>query len=124
MESLLDSIQVPSGIVHGDKYCSNGHHLFEIEQYFESILDILLIADLYLPRKPPGKKGKGFWTDSLTRLKSDSVTSFNRWCTGGKPVSSVLHERKKSCHDEFKSELRRQRRLYAAQQSDNLSGKL
>ena len=66
MESLLDSIQVPSGIVHGDKYCSIGHHLFEIEQYFESILDVLLIADSYLPRKPPGKKGKGFWSDSLT----------------------------------------------------------
>ena len=38
MESLLDSIQVPPGMVHGDKYCSNGHHLFEIEQYFEYVV--------------------------------------------------------------------------------------
>ena len=124
MEALLDSIQVPSGIVHGDQYCCNDQHLFEIEQYFESILNVLMIADSYLPRKPPGKKGKGFWSDSLTRLKNDSIESYDRWCMGGKPTSGVLNDRRKSCHYEYKSELRRQRRLYAAQQSDSLSGKL
>ena len=73
MEELLDSIHVPSEILHGDKYCSHNSHFLLIEQYFRSVLEVLVICDAQLPRKSTfGKKGKGFWSDSLTKLKNDS----------------------------------------------------
>ena len=34
MEELLDSIHIPTGILHGDKYFFNESHLVETEHYF------------------------------------------------------------------------------------------
>ena len=120
MEELLDSIQVPTGILHGDKYCSHDSHLFEIEQYFQLLLDVVVIADSHLPRKPThGKKGKGFWSNALTQFKNDSILCYDNWNRGGRPSSGPLFERKRDCHYLYKKELRRQRRLHAGRKSGN-----
>ena len=125
MEELLDSVIIPTGLLHGDKYCSHESHLVEIEQYFQSILEVIAICDSHLPRKPThGKKGKGFWSNSLTQLKLDSISSYDNWNRAGRPSSGPLFDRKKACHYQYKAELRRQRGLYATGKSESLSGKL
>ena len=125
MEELLDSLQVPSNLLHGDRYCTHEHHLIDCENYFESLIEIVAIADSYIPRKSPnGKRGKGFWNESLTHLKNDSVECYNRWNECGRPSSGPLFDRKKDSHYRFKVELRRQRSSFAARKSEDLNGKL
>ena len=125
MEALLDSIQIPADIIHGNTYCSCTNHLFHIEQYFESLITVLEIADSHLPRKSPhGKRGKDFWTDNLTQLKSNSVEAYNAWSSEGHPTSGSSFEQKKSCHYIYKVELRRQRRKLAATKSEALGNDL
>ena len=125
MEALLDTIVIPTGIVHGDKYCSCDDHIFQIEQYFQSIITVLEIADSLLPRKSShGKKGKDFWTSTLTQLKSESVEAYNAWSSNGHPTSGPFFERKKSSHYIYKAELRKQRRALAAEKSEALGKNL
>ena len=125
MEILLDSIDVPKGIVHGDKCCSCEHHIAQIRGYYQSVISVIELADKLLPRKSSsGKKGKDFWTESLSQLKSNSVDAFNTWSHDGRPSSGPSFERKKSCHYVYKAELRRQRRNFAAEKSEALSDKL
>ena len=51
MADLLDGLQVPSGILHGNNLCSCDSHLVAIEHYFQSLVDVVAIADSFLPRK-------------------------------------------------------------------------
>ena len=76
MAHLLDTIQVPVHTLHGDRNCSSLSHLLEVENYFQSLLEVVFIADSHIPRNPNrGKTGKGFWNDSLTNLKTNSIES-------------------------------------------------
>ena len=89
-------------------------HNLVIEQYFQSLVNILEISHSSLPKKSSqGKMGKDFWSDSLTRLKDDSVAAFNTWSSSGRPSSCPIFDRKKHCHYLYKAELRRQRRSFA-----------
>ena len=125
MDELLDSLQVPHFTLHGDKCCFDSSHCTALEQYFQSLVDIIAIAESHLPQKiPQGKGGQGFWTDSLTQLKSDSVASHREWQSAGRPSSGPLFERKKSNYYKYKAELRRQRRIHAAEKSEALSDRL
>ena len=125
MEQLLDSVQVPCDIIHGSTYCSCPHHMHSIERYFESLISVIEIAHTYLPTKSAlGKKGKGFWTDKLTRLKNQSVDAFNAWNSDGKPLSGPSFDNKKHSHYVYKAELRCQRRMYAAGKSEALGDQL
>ena len=88
-------------------------------------MSVLVVADSFLPRKSSlGKRGKNFWSDRLTQLKEESVVAYDEWERDGRPSSGPSFERKKSCHYLYKSELRRQRRLVAAERSEVLSDKL
>ena len=125
MESLLDSIQVPAGMIHGDKLCFCSDHVYQIENYFQSIMSVLVVADSLLPRKSPrGKRGNDFWTERLTQLKGDSVKAYDDWVSNGRPSSGPLFECKKTCHYVFKAELRKQRRCSAAEKSEAMSERL
>ena len=125
MEQLLDSIQVPSHLFHGDQCCGSSFHMHEIENYFQSLLEVVVLADSHIPRNSNrGKSGKGFWTDRLTQLKRDSVESYEIWCDAGRPSSGRLFECKKHDHYVYKAELRLQRRRHAATKSDALNDKL
>ena len=125
MEQLLDSIEIPYGLVHGDKYCDCVNHVFALEKYFQSILDALEICHFSLPKKSPhGKRGKGFWTEVLTRLKNESVRTFNAWKHSGRPRCGPIFEEKKNAHYSYEAELRKQRRLFAAARSEALEDQL
>ena len=125
MDELLDSIIVPSVTLHGDRQCSNHSHHSSIEHYFQSIVDIIAIADSVLPRKSPhGKRGKGFWSESLSRFKLESVNSHRDWEQAGRPPSGPTYERKKSSHYIYKAELRRQKRQDAAEKNEALGKNL
>ena len=125
MADLLDKLQVPTGILHGDKLCSCDSHLVAVEHYFQSLVDVVAIADSFLPRKTPkGKGGKDFWSDSLTRMKTDSCDSYRDWQLAGRPSSGPIFERKKSCHYSYKAELRWQQRLCASRKSEALGQRL
>ena len=125
MESLLNSILIPPNLIHGNKYRSCGHHLFQIEEYYQSLISVLDKCDALLPRKSPnGNKGKDFWTDCLTQLKRESIEAFEAWSFNGRPSSGAVFERKKQCHYRYKAELRRQRRLTAVKKSDEMSNNL
>ena len=125
MEHLLDSIQVPGEVFHGFHYCMNEHHVFEIEKYFQSIISVIEISHSVLPKKSAhGKKGKGFWSDTLTKLKKESVDAFDTWSRSGRPYAGPTFESKKRCHYAYKAELRRQRRLFGAEKSEALGVKL
>ena len=125
MGSLLDSLQVPSFILHGDKYCSCEQHVCAIEQYYQSLITVVELADSHLPRKSShGKKGKDFWSETLTQLKNNSVDAYNVWSHDGRPSSGPSFESKKTCHYQYKAELRRRRRLFAAGKSEALGDQL
>ena len=99
MEDLLDSIHVPSHLFHGDLLCGSAAHMLEIENYFQSLLEVVVIADSHIPRNPnSGKSGKGFWSDKLTQLKKDSVIAYEKWRGAGRPSSGSLFECKKRNH--------------------------
>ena len=84
MSELLDTIQVPSDILHGDHCCFDSSHCSTLEKYFQSLLDVVALAESTLPRKSPnGKGGKGFWTHALTQLKTSSVDSHRDWQIAG-----------------------------------------
>ena len=125
MESLLDSVQVPPDLIHGNLYCSCNQHLFQLEEYVESLLAVLEKCDSLLPRKSShGKKGKDFWSDTLTQFKQESVEAYDDWQLHGHPSSGPIFEKKKSSHYRYKAELRRQQRLSAAKKSDEMSSNL
>ena len=125
MDSLLDSLHVPSDIIHGNVYCSCEHHLFQIETYFNSLLSALETCDSILPRKSThGKKGKVFWTENLSQLKRDSVLAYDKWQLEGRPTSGPSFDHKKHCHYTYKAELRRQQRISAAEKSEALGNEL
>ena len=122
---MLDSIFVPTDILHGDVLCSCEYHVSVINHYYHSVLKVLEVADSLLPRKSPhGNRGKDFWTENLTRLTRDSVEAYNNWTDNGRPSSGPFFERKKECHYIYKSELRRRRRLMAAEKSEALNENL
>ena len=125
MEEMLDSVYVPTEILHGDVLCSCEYHVSVINHYYHSVLKVLEVADSLLPRKSPhGNRGKDFWTENLTRLTRDSVEAYNNWTDNGRPSSGPFFERKKECHYIYKSELRRRRRLMAAEKSEALNENL
>ena len=125
MDTALDNLQVPSGILHGDKSCTCPSHKVDLEKYYQMLVDTVIIADSFLPRKSPkGKGGKDFWSDSLTQMKSDSISSYNEWQSAGRPSSGPFFEKRKSCHYLYKTELRRQRRQCASENSEALGQKL
>ena len=125
MEFMLDSIHIPTGLIHGDKYCCSTTHFSQIEDYYLSVFSVLEKCDSLLPRKSSrGKKGKDFWTDSLSQLKQESVEAYEDWRSNGRPSSGAVFDRKKQCHYRYKAELRRQRRLTAGKKSDEMSDNL
>ena len=125
MGEMLDSLVIPSDVVHGNALCFCDQHIFDINQYYHSILSILEVADSLLPRKSPnGNRGKYFWTENLTQLKRDSVEAYDNWSCDGRPTSGPSFERKKDCHYRYKAELRRRRRLIAEEKSEALGNKL
>ena len=99
MSELLDAVHILSIALHGNKHCSNFHHHSVLEHYFQNLIDIVAIADSVLPRKyPRGKRGKDFWSESLTQLKSDSISSNSEWKQAGCPSSGPSFDKKKTCH--------------------------
>ena len=125
MGEMLDSLVVPTDIIHGDKLCFCDHHIFQITQYYNSVVSVLEVADSLLPRKSPhGKRGKDFWTDNLSQLKKDSIEAYDIWTEDGRPTSGPSYEHKKACHYRYKAELRRRRRVVAAERSEALSEEL
>ena len=114
MGEMLDSLMVPTDIIYGDKLCFCDHHIFQITQYYNSVVSVLEVADSLLPQKSPhGKRGKDFWTDNLSQLKKDSIEAYDIWTEDGRPTSGPSYEHKKACHYRYKAELRRQRRIVA-----------
>ena len=125
MDEMLDSLIIPSDVVHGNELCFCEQHVFNITRYYHSLLSILEVADSFLPRKSPhGKRGKDFWTEELTSLKRDSVEAYDIWSRDGRPTSGPSFERKKHCHYKYKAELRRRRRVIAAERSEALGNNL
>ena len=69
MDELLGIIHVPTDILHGDRLCSCTSHCHSIEQYFQSLLDVIILAESFLPKKTPrGKGGRDYWNDVLSDL--------------------------------------------------------
>ena len=125
MEEMLDSLTVPADIVHGENLCFCERHIFQINNYYCSLLSILEVADSLLPRKSPnGKKGKDFWTEELSHLKRESVEAYDKWISDGRPSSGPSYERKKDIHYKYKAELRRCRRMMASEKSEALGESL
>ena len=125
MGEMLDSLVVPTDIIHGDKLCFCEHHVFQITNYYHSLISVLEVADSLLPRKSPhGKRGKDFWTDNLSQLKRESVDAYDAWTADGRPTSGPSYEHKKDVHYRYKTELRRRRRVIAEERSEALGNNL
>ena len=50
MSDLLDTIQVPDFTLHGNSSCFDSSHCTFLEQYFQSLIDIIAIAESHLPK--------------------------------------------------------------------------
>ena len=125
MEEMLDSLVIPSDIVHGNKLCFCDQHIHQINSYYHSLISVLEVADSLLPRKSPhGKRGKDFWTETLSQLKRESVEAYDKWTNDGRPSSGPSYEHKKDVHYRYKAELRRRRRMMAAERSEALGNDL
>ena len=60
----------------------------------------------------------------MSRLKRESIEAYDKWTEDGRPMSGPSFELKKACHYVYKAELRRRRRVIAAERSDALSDDL
>jgi hypothetical protein len=121
MDTLLDGIEVPVGtILHGDHCCSDDYHKFCLENYFNSLLNVIRTADLSLPRSTIGKGQKSYWSEYLSVIKCRSIESFELWLLHGKPSSGPIFSAKKDAYYKYKIELRRAQRTNDAKQSESL----
>ena len=107
MEQKLRDIHIPfHSILHGHHSCSNTDHLFEIENYYNMVIEAIRIADSTLPRKKCGK-AKHFWSSELSTLKRKSIDACNLWKLSGRPGSGPIHVEKNSANLQYKKALRK-----------------
>ena len=122
MERELDTISVPH-LIHGNTLCNDYCHVNSIENYYQSIVNAISIADSYLPRSNPAIQ-KDFWNEDLTRLKSESIDAYSLWNSSGKPSSGVTFNLKKTAHYRYKTCLRRCQRDFDNKRNDSLHSNL
>ena len=57
-------------------------------------------------------------------MKQESISAYDTWLTDGRPSSGPSFDAKKDCHYQYKSELRKRRRILAAERSERMSTNL
>ena len=121
MEQKLRNIHVPfHSILHGHHNCSNTDHLFEIEKYYNMVIEAIRDADMTLPRRKCGK-AKHFWSSELSMLKRKSIDACNLWKLSGRPGSGPIHVEKNSTNLQYKKALRKAKNESESTISDSLS---
>ena len=65
MDEMLDSLIIPSDVVHGNELCFCEQHVFNITRYYHSLLSILEVADSFLPRKSPHGRYRIYFFEDL-----------------------------------------------------------
>ena len=112
MEECLDSISVPfHTILHGSCACDDSDHIFQIEKYFNDIVNAVKTAENYLPKSRPGVS-KHYWSDELSDLKSASCDAFSLWNDAGKPSSGPIFDLKKRSHYHYKLAINRAKKEF------------
>ena len=121
MEQKLREIHIPfHSILHGHHSCSDTDHLFEIEKYYNMVIEAIRVADTTLPRKKRGH-AKHFWSSELTMLKRKSIDACNLWKLSGRPGSGPIHVEKNSAKLQYKNALRKAKNESDSTISDSLS---
>ena len=110
MDTLLKNVSVPLvSICHGNYLCSDINHIAMIEKYHDDLIDVMIKADSYLPRKNPFCTNN-FWNDELTSLKHESINAAKLWQDVGRPNTGPVYENKRTTHYRYKYALRREKR--------------
>ena len=121
MEQKLRTIDIPfHSILHGPHSCGNVNHLFEIERYYNMVMEAIRVADLTLPRKKCGK-AKHFWSTELSSLKNTSIEACDLWKHPGCPKNGPIYLEKNSACLQYKRALRKARIVTDTSISDSLS---
>ena len=109
MRTNLSAINVPfHSILHGDKCCLNDTHKIALERYYCDIMSAVTHAENVLPKTNPNFE-RSFWDNDLSELKSRSIECNNYWKSVGCPKSGPDFECRKSCHYQYKAEVRRRK---------------
>ena len=120
MMEALDAIDLPiNDLVHGDRLCSCTMHKHIIETYYHSIIDAILFADSFLPRKLP-RFQKPFWSTHLTDLKQNSIDCFIVWNSHGKPRSGPIYHCMRDCSFKYKRAIANAKRDFEKSKNDAL----
>ena len=120
METLLKDVNVPlSSLCHGYCLCSNVDHFALIEKYHDDLINVMMKADSYLPRKNPFCTND-FWNEDLTCLKRDSIEASKLWQDVGRPNNGPIYENKRRTHYQYKYALRREKRNLDQQRLDQI----
>ena len=110
MRTNLSAINVPfHSILHGDKCCLNDTHKIALERYYCDIMSAVTHAENVLPKTNPNFE-RSFWDNDLSELKSRSIECNNYWKSVGCPKSGPDFECRKSCHYQYKAEVRRRKK--------------
>ena len=90
--AVLNSLRRPArptscsaGCVCTDETCR-----YFIQQDYDDLISCIKNADVALPRHKPGVK-KDWWTNELSRLKSQSIEIHKLWVAEGKPKQGPTH---------------------------------
>ena len=120
MDEKLQSIDIPyDHILHGNCNCNDVNHIFEIETYFNMVVEAIRCADLTLPRKKVGV-AKHYWSDELSSLKNKSIDAFQLWKIHGCPRHGPFFHEKNTAHLNYKRGLRKAKRQCESSISDSL----
>ena len=120
MEQNLSNISVPfHSILHGYQSCNNTDHVFEIESYYNKVIDAIRVADSTLPRRKCGK-AKHFWTHELSTLKTKSKDACDLWNLSGRPRDGPIYAEKNAATLQYKRALRKAKNDSDSSVSDSL----
>ena len=109
MEIALDHVEIPPSVLHGQCLCDNNLHKYDIELYFNQIVNAIHQADATLP-KSVFRALKPFWSSELSLLKQQSYTHHKNWISGGKPTSGLLHTNYVESRANYRRMLRHEKR--------------
>jgi len=89
---FLQSIIVPTALLHCQAGCQCTDHKTAINTFYESIVSMLRRAAAGCVPKIPFKCLKAFWNDNLDKLKEQSIDMHTLWRQVGSPKQGIIND--------------------------------
>ena len=117
----LQSITVPSVLLHCSAGCTCSVHRNVIDDYYNTIIGMLRSSTLNCVPKIPHNCLKAFWNEDLDKLKEISIDMHNLWRYIGSPRHGVINAARLKSKFEYKQAIKRTAATYEQDNADGLN---